>query len=446
MDAPIEKQIYSVSQLNREAKLLLESQFPSVLIQGEISNFVQPSSGHFYFTLKDDKGQIRCAMFRGNNRRLSFAPENGQQVVISAKLSLYEGRGDYQLIVNSMELAGDGALARAFDELKKRLQKEGLFDQQHKKTIPTMPQTIGIITSPTGAAVRDILTTLKRRFPVANVVIYPSQVQGSTATALLCQAIETANTRDECDILLLARGGGSLEDLWCFNEETVARAIFASPIPIVCGVGHEIDFTIADFVADARAATPTAAAELITPDRVDTLEIIAHKKHQLTKSIRGQLQNLYQIIDFCEKRLKSPYQQLQEYQRQLDFISHGLKKSQHYFLSQLHSTVMQTAQKLQHNAPQHQIQNYQHQLLLQLTKMKTLIKQQLSEKKSRFGQLITALDAISPLATLQRGYSIVTDSNSGVVLRSAKNCHQGDKITAKLAEGQLYCEIIETDY
>ncbi len=441
-----DKTIHSVSHLNREAKQLLESQFSFVLIQGEISNFVRPGSGHFYFTLKDEKSQIRCAMFRGHQHNLNFSPENGQQVIVGAKLSIYEGRGDYQLIVSTMESAGDGALRQAFEALKKRLQQEGLFEDKHKKSIPQRPTSIGIVTSSTGAAVQDILTTLKRRFPLASVIIYPSQVQGATASTTICQAICVANARKECDILILARGGGSLEDLWPFNEENVARSIYQSQLPIITGIGHEIDFTIADFVADLRAPTPTAAAECITPNQNDLLNLLQQTQSQLYQAIQTQLQNHYQHIDYLEKRLKNPRQQLLEYQQRLKLVSHGLKKAQEHYLSQLLNQVAQSHQQLQHYSPQNQIQRYAHQLSLLHSHFNTMIKQQLVEKNNKLGQCITALDAISPLATLKRGYSIVTDSTSGAILRSAKDCSKGSTITATLSEGQLHCEVIETDY
>jgi len=266
-----DRDIYSVGRLNAEARGLLEGAFPLIWVQGELSNVSRPSSGHLYFTLKDANAQVRCAMFRGNNRFLKFRPADGAQVVVRASLSLYEARGDYQLIVQSMEEAGDGALQRAFEALKQKLAAEGLFEAAHKRALPTLPKRIGVITSPTGAAIRDILSVLKRRFPAIPVLIYPVAVQGQAAGAEIAAMIRRADMRRDCDVLIIARGGGSLEDLWAFNEEIVARAIFDCSIPTVSGVGHEVDFTIADFVADQRAPTPSVAAEMVSPDQHDWL-------------------------------------------------------------------------------------------------------------------------------------------------------------------------------
>ena len=265
------RNILTVSQLNRSTSQLLAEHFLSVLVEGEISNLSTPSSGHLYFSLKDAHAQVRCAMFKTQQRKLGFKPENGKQVLIKAQVSLYEPRGDFQLIVEHLEEAGDGALRRAFEALKLKLSEEGLFNPVHKKAIPTLPGTIGIITSPTGAAIKDILTVLKRRFPAIPVIIYPVAVQGSNAKYEITQAITLANEHEYCDVIILGRGGGSLEDLWAFNEEIVARAIFASTIPIISAVGHETDITIADYVADYRAATPSVAAEQASPDQQEWL-------------------------------------------------------------------------------------------------------------------------------------------------------------------------------
>ncbi|NNG14391.1 MAG: exodeoxyribonuclease VII large subunit, partial [Gammaproteobacteria bacterium] len=269
-DTP-QRQVFSVSELSGAARELLEDNFPLIWVEGEISNLAQPASGHIYFSLKDPSAQLRCAMFRMKRRLLDFDPENGQQVLVRAKVSLYEARGDFQLIIEHMEEAGDGALRREYEAMKRRLRNEGLFEAAHKQAIPELPKQIGVLTSPTGAAIRDILSVLKRRFPSIPILIYPVPVQGQGATKKIAQAIELANIRRECDVLLLSRGGGSLEDLWAFNEELLAHAIFKSEIPIVSAVGHEVDFTIADFVADVRAATPSAAAELLSPDRQEWL-------------------------------------------------------------------------------------------------------------------------------------------------------------------------------
>ena len=266
------REIFTVSDLNREARELLEGHFPLVWVEGEISNLARPSSGHIYFSLKDEAAQVRCAMFKMRNRLLNFQPENGQQVLARARISLYEARGDFQLIIEHMEETGDGALRRQFELLKHKLFEEGLFDESHKRELPSLPTRLGVITSPSGAAIRDILSVLKRRFPGIPILIYPVPVQGNEAPPAIIDAIKTAGIRKDCDLLILARGGGSLEDLWAFNDESVARAIYHCPIPVVTGIGHEIDFTIADFVADFRAPTPSAAAEYISPDQNEWLE------------------------------------------------------------------------------------------------------------------------------------------------------------------------------
>jgi exodeoxyribonuclease VII large subunit len=272
------REIYSISELNSEARVLLEKRFPLIWVEGEISNLARPASGHIYFSLKDEAAQVRCAMFKMHNRLVNFQPKNGQQVLARVRISLYEARGEFQLIVEHMEETGDGALRRQFELLKQKLFEEGLFDEAHKQALPFLPTQLGVITSPSGAAIRDILSVLKRRFPGIPVLIYPVPVQGTEAPQAIVESIHSAAKCQDCDLLILARGGGSLEDLWAFNEETVARAINACPIPIVTGIGHEIDFTIADFVADYRAPTPSAAAEFISPDHTEPGRVTSSRK------------------------------------------------------------------------------------------------------------------------------------------------------------------------
>ncbi|HKL78459.1 MAG TPA: exodeoxyribonuclease VII large subunit, partial [Gammaproteobacteria bacterium] len=279
--------VYTVSRLNHEARGLLESGFPLLWIEGELSNLSRPSSGHMYFTLKDEQAQVRCAMFRGRNRLLRFKPADGTKVLIRAQVSLYVARGEFQLIVEHMEEAGEGALQRAFEELKRKLAAEGLFADELKRPLPTFPRQVGVITSATGAAVRDVLTTLRRRFPALPVVVYPVPVQGQAAAPAIAEALATANRRAECDVLILTRGGGSLEDLWSFNEPEVARAIRTSDLPVVVGVGHEVDVTIADFAADVRAPTPSAAAELVVPDAREWLATLDRLRRRLHGAARG---------------------------------------------------------------------------------------------------------------------------------------------------------------
>ena len=307
-----QRKIYTVSQLNLETKLLLESHFIKIWVDGEISNFSSPSSGHIYFSLKDENTQVRCAMFRLQKNLLNFKVENGMNVIVQAKVSLYEGRGDYQLIVDYMEPMGEGLLRQAYERLKAKLSAEGLFDEKFKMPIPVVPSTVGIITSPTGAALQDILSALKRRFPTINVVVYATEVQGKTAAASIVNAIQRAEQHASCDVIIIARGGGSLEDLQAFNEEIVARAVFACTIPIVSGVGHEIDTTIIDFVADRRAATPTAAAELVSPDQLEWRQAYQHYFDRLCRSMVNILQSNYQRLDHLTKQLRHPRQLINE--------------------------------------------------------------------------------------------------------------------------------------
>lgn len=392
----IQRTVHTISELNQLVHSLLDDAFLPIWVEGEISNFSCPSSGHWYFTLKDANAQVRSAMFQGKNRTLGFKPENGMQVLVRAKISLYEPRGEYQLVVDYMEEAGDGALRRAFDQLKAKLNAEGLFAAERKKTLPAHVKVIGVVTSATGAAIRDILTVLKRRFSAIGVIIYPTAVQGKQAAQQIAQAVQIANQRKECDALILARGGGSLEDLWSFNEEIVARAIFNSALPIVSAVGHEIDFTIADFVADVRAPTPSAAAELVSPDAEEWLGRLNKAIQILNKQIRSKLQDYLHQIKLLTHQLKHPGQRIQDQFQRVDELEQRLKR-----------------------ALQHQLTHRQH----------------------RLGTLVRALDAISPLATLARGYAILTLKENGDIIRKTDQVQVGDKITARLSEGTLDCVV-----
>jgi len=321
------RDIYTVTRLNREVRAVLEGGFPPLWIQGEISNLARPASGHLYFSLKDKYSQVRCAMFKNRNQSLRFHPENGMEILAMATVSLYENRGEFQLIINRLEPAGAGALQLAFEQLKERLQQEGLFEAEHKKPIPAFPARIGIITSPSGAALRDILHVLQRRYTRAEIIIYPTAVQGAEAAAMIESALAKAGRRKECDVLLLARGGGSLEDLWSFNDERVARAIFNSPIPVVCGIGHETDFTIADFVADQRAPTPSAAAEVASPDQAKLLELLHHRQKSLVSSIRRMLATHQHNLARYRLRLPDPARQLQNIAQYIDEISLRMQRA-----------------------------------------------------------------------------------------------------------------------
>ena len=322
-----ERQIFSVSELNRTVRQLLETHLPLLWVEGEISNFARPASGHWYLTLKDGQAQVRCAMFRNSNMRVNFKPANGTQVLVRCRVGLYEGRGDYQLIIEHMEEAGFGALQRQFEILKQKLVSEGLFASEHKQEMPSSVRHVGVVTSPTGAAVKDILAVLKRRFPAIKVSIFATAVQGEQAAGQIISAIESANHQAQCDVLIVGRGGGSLEDLWPFNEESVARAMFASKIPVISAVGHEVDFTIADFVADLRAPTPSAAAELISPDGDDILRQFIGFEILLADAIARKTTALAQRVDSLKKRLRHPGHKLQEQAQHLDQFYLTLLKS-----------------------------------------------------------------------------------------------------------------------
>lgn len=431
--------IYTVSQLNAQARAVIEDCFQGVWVTGEISNLARPSSGHMYFSLKDKNAQVRCALFRNSGRRLNFNPENGQQVLVYAQVSIYEARGDFQLIALQMEPAGAGALQIEFENLKKRLAKEGLFEETYKQPIPSFPKKIGVITSPSGAAIRDIVKVLGRRFASIPVIIYPSAVQGDKAASELVSAIASANQREECDVLIVARGGGSLEDLWPFNEEIVARAIFSSNIPIVSGVGHEVDFTIADFVADQRAATPSAAAELISPDKAEWLQKITQLQRNLLNNFSNQMQGLKIQLSHLQKRLKDPKQRLHDQAQHLDRLEQHLILSFKNYLSNKQSQLNLARSQINSNNPIQQLKKFTSELNSIHSRITININNNLQQKKQRLSNLSRALDAISPLQTLQRGYAIVHDSKTNSIIRSVKAAKVGDRMTATLLDGKLDC-------
>lgn len=434
------RDVLSVSQLNRKAKMLLETHLPLLWVEGEISNYARPSSGHWYFTLKDAKAQVRCAMFRNTNSRVRFVPSQGQQVLIRARVSLYEGRGEYQLIAEHMEEAGFGALQRAFEELKARLGNEGLFDQAHKKTLPRLPRHIGVITSPTGAAIRDILTVLERRFPGIPVTVLPVAVQGAEAAPQIVRALANANHCGLFDALIVGRGGGSLEDLWPFNEEIVARAIFESQLPVVSAVGHEVDFTIADFVADMRAPTPSAAAELVSPDGEDWLQTFAGYEVMLEEAMLRRLQQGLQKVEWLRSRLRHPGERLQAQAQHLDNLEMRLRNAVQLRLQHSKSQFQHLAARQERFHPQDKLQQLRVKLEHLRQQLMERTQHQLSLNKQRLGNAVQLLDAVSPLNTLQRGYSIVSDAE-GNILRKADEKLIGNKVTAKLSEGELLCTV-----
>jgi exodeoxyribonuclease VII large subunit len=431
--------IYSVSQLNREAKRLLATHFMTVRVEGEISNFSAPSSGHWYFSLKDAQAQIRCAMFRGQQQRLGFKPGNGDLVVVNAQVSLYEPRGDYQLVVEHMEQAGDGALRQAFERLKNKLLAEGLFDAVRKQDIPLIPKQIGIITSAGGAAIHDILTVLQRRFPAVPVVIYPVAVQGESAKFEISAALEMANQRAEADVLILARGGGSLEDLWAFNEEIVARAIAASRIPVIAGIGHEVDFTIADFVADLRAPTPSAAAEHAVPSQTEWLGGFKFMENQLLEKLRRQLTQQQQRLNWLNKslQLQHPGEKLQRNAQRLDELEIRLKKSTLQTVLQAKQLLTLNSQKLRQFQPTDRIAQHRQVLDFYQQRLQRAILLKLTTLKQQHSGISQTLQAVSPLATLDRGYAIVKNQRSGQIVKSVSDVAENDLLETRFSQGRM---------
>ncbi|HHJ80080.1 MAG TPA: exodeoxyribonuclease VII large subunit [Candidatus Tenderia electrophaga] len=439
------RDIFSVSRLVRETKAVLEGSFPLLWLEGEISNFSRPSSGHMYFTLKDEAAQVRCAMFRGKNMHLRIKPKNGMQVLVRARLTLYEARGDFQIIIEHMEEAGLGALQRAFDELKSRLGQEGLFDTRIKQAIPALPRKIGVITSPTGAAIRDVLSVLKRRFPAIPVQIYPVPVQGDAAAAEIANMIKLADKRKECDVLLLTRGGGSLEDLWAFNEELVARAIHACQTPLVAAIGHEVDFTIADFVADQRAATPSAAAELLSPDQDEIQQQLSKQFSRLQHQLRSRLQQSQQGLDWLDKRLQQqhPGQQLQARRQRLNELQQRLGRIVKNNINVKSHLLTQLNSQLQRHAPLQQLNQLEIRQQALQQRLHHAWERIMANKQQRLAITSRSLNNVSPLATLQRGYAIIQDEDNKTVFTDASKLNQGDKISARLARGSLICTVDE---
>lgn len=436
--------IYSVSQLNSLARQLLTTAFDNILVTGEISNLSSPASGHLYFTLKDAKAQIRCALFRNRNTP-NFNLVNGLQVTVRAQVSLYEPRGDYQLIVNAIESEGTGDLKRDFELLKTRLAAEGLFNSEHKQPLPLLPRAIGVITSPTGAAIRDILSVLQRRFPAIPVIIYPTSVQGQTAKSAIVAAIHSANERQECDVIILARGGGSLEDLWAFNEEIVARAIFHSNIPIITGIGHEIDFTIADFVADLRAATPSAAAEHAVPEQREWLQRWKQLDNLLIQRFQSKRQQYQQRADWLDKRLQQqhPQQQLLRNAQTLDHLELRLQNALQTRLQRLQAKINQQQAKLWQHSPSAKISRYQQQQHFLWQRAQQAIKQTLARDHQKLAAQAQTLQALSPLATLERGYAIVQRTPNDEVITNSQTLKIGDLLQTRFAQGRMISQVQE---
>jgi exodeoxyribonuclease VII large subunit len=438
-----ERRILSVSDLNRAARGLLEGGFPLLWVEGEISNLARPASGHLYFSLKDAQAQVRCALFKNRGQLLRFKPTDGMKVLVRGRVSLYEPRGDYQFIAEHLEEAGHGALQRAFEELKARLAKEGLFDAALKRPLPEAPRSIGVITSPSGAALHDILTVIRRRYPIARVVLYPTPVQGEGAATKIAAMIATASTRAECDVLILARGGGSLEDLWAFNEEPVARAIRACRIPLVSGVGHEIDFTIADLAADLRAPTPTGAAELVTPDLSDWRTLLIQRTERLYQAKLRILESLHRRLDWCGERLQQlhPLRMLRDRSQRLDELQLRLLRSTQTQLRQGRGRLAELQASLRGHSPLQRLRRTSDRLTALDVRLQGAAQTLMTQRRNRVALSMRALDTVSPLATLNRGYAIVSDAASGKLLSHVDGIRSGQMIRARLADGSLLTEV-----
>ncbi len=433
--------VYRVSQFVGEVRRLLEASYASISIEGEISNLAQPASGHKYFTLKDESAQVRCAMFR-NRARFAFCKlEDGKHVVVTARISLYEARGEFQCIVQSVEDAGEGQLRLRFEQLKKQLSSEGLFDTVHKQALPDLPTRVGIITSPSGAAIHDIITTCRRRFPSIPLLVYPVAVQGDMAAKEITEALQAGNQRNECDVLLLARGGGSLEDLWPFNEEIVARAIFASQIPVISAVGHETDFSISDMVADSRAPTPTAAAEMITPDQVTILTRIQGLDRQLLRSMNRLLENSSQRIDFALRHLQRPEMSLQNRKQHLQQVHLRLALAAQNHLARNQTSYQLAKRGLAANAPHVSLAQASQRLKSNREKLSRGISSLLRTRQMALASNTQTLNVLSPLATLARGYATLHNPDDNNPVTSVEMTTEGDRITARLIDGELDCLI-----
>ncbi len=484
---PQEIKIISVTKLNRFAKQVLESEIGQVWVSGEISNFTRAASGHWYFTLKDDKAQVRTAMFRGANQGVSFTPKHGDKVVVRANISLYEARGDYQLIAVSMEPEGIGQLKQAFEALKIKLQQEGLFAHETKKPMPTTINRIGIVTSSTGAAVHDILHVLQRRNPAVEIIIYPSMVQGEGAAKTIVEQIERANRRNEVDVLVVGRGGGSLEDLWPFNEEVVARAIFASILPIVSAVGHEVDVTIADFVADIRAATPSAAAELLSSDKLELTKTLTTRKQMLMRALTEALNKLtqkqlglqqrlqtqhpakkleqnsqsfdylyarlqqqhpqkqilakQQSVQYLQERLQAqhPLLRIHQYQTNLSNAKQRLGQSIVQKLQGAKQSQVSQANTIRYLSPLDKIKNAQEKTKQSVNDLQMLIRQHLKQSQTRLASASAMLNTVSPLATLARGYSMTLCEKQ--LIKSVDSVSEKQMITTKLIDGEVVSQV-----
>ena len=445
---PFENQehIYSISELNDEVASTLTEGFGVIWVEGEISNLMRSAAGHVYFSLKDESASVRCAMFRMQNQSLDFELRDGMQILARTKVGLYKQRGEFQLIVEYAEESGEGLLRQRFELLKQTLQKEGLFDELHKKPLPKMPKTIGLVTSPKGAAVQDIIKTIKRRYPIVRVIVYPTLVQGNEATKKIASAIDIANQRDECDVIIIARGGGSLEDLWCFNEELVARSIFHSKIPIISGIGHETDFTIADLVADLRAATPTAAAEIALPTTSEIVDRLNRYIFDITQFIDYKVNHFRHQLKSASLRMQAshPQSKLQFNMQKLDLINEKMQKLPMMQVSDLKNIFKISFSKLLATNPKINIEAERQNLEMKNMALSNAIIGLIESKRNRFSVMTAQLEGASPLQSLSRGYALVTNED-GRNIKSVKKIKTGASVKTKLSDGSFVSRVEKID-
>ena len=439
------QEIISVSEINRRAKSILEENFPFVWIQGEVSNFFSAASGHWYFSLKDESSEIRCAMFANKSHRITFEPKDGDHLVLNGTLSIFEGRGQYQIIVEHIELAGEGALLKAFEELKKKLLTEGLFDDSLKKKLPSYPRSIAVVTSPDGAVIQDIINVLSRRSPFFNLTVVPTLVQGEKAAPLICEALNKASNLENIDLIILARGGGSIEDLWAFNNEEVARAIVNCPIPLVSAVGHETDFTISDFVADIRAPTPSIAAEIISQPYSELKETLEGYQSYLLKSVESQFDSQRTRITNLIKRIRHPGDKLREIGQKVDYLETALIQEMHQKVSFKKNQLNLSQLSLQQNSPQNKVKEAKVYLQNASKDLLKAFNLKIERKRKLLGELVATIEAVSPLSVLARGYSIISTEPKGKILSSSDQVEIGQTISAVLNKGSIKAEVKSKD-
>ena len=443
-------EIISVGELNKSAKYLLENNFSNVSVVGEISNLAKPSSGHMYFTLKDADGAIRCAMFKNQNIKLNFSPEDGDQCVLKGQVSIYAPRGDYQLIVKTIEPAGAGNLMQKFEVLKNKLEKEGLFNLDNKKRIPSSPKHIGIITSSTTAAFQDIISTVNRRAPNSQISLSEATVQGDEAHISIINALNRIirfnreNSGNEIDVVILSRGGGSIEDLWCFNNEELAREIFSFPIPTISGVGHEIDFTICDFVSDMRVPTPTASAELVTEFNFKLKDEILKYKEELWKNIHNYIDNLDQLINLNKSKLKDPLTMLRERSQHLDNLDLRIRQQKKLLISNNKNKLERLSDNLNNNNPISRLDFMNDKVNSLFNSLNREMNQKIQFNNSLLAKLYKNIEILNPLSILDRGYAIVMNKK-GQAIKSTKKVAKGEKLKARLSDGLMDIEVLKND-